>query len=334
MNFTGGKFRLLIAVLALLGASLWIVRGADELHAASNSRLSGVSTSGASPRESVRAELVRLQAQTGLTLASYYRGLDLVSFNKREMIQGKEVRLGYALDGAVSRDGNEIAVQMLHLFERRKATFGIIRPDGELIREYPEVVLPQHMCWAYDNTKFGLVVLDKPPDSGLRVLNLASGAWITPEIDARADITSQCFSPDGKNIVYDTDDSVRIYEIGKERSSIRILAKGKQPTWSPDGEWIAFLDDDTYYTMRPNGEDRRELFHKTDAESGLFWSPDSRIVAFVSEAGLSEGVIFADPETYRLRVRRLEDNSEDWVADSVAALGNYQWVTNAKLAAQ
>ncbi len=331
MNFTGWKFWLLIAVLTFLGASLWIVRDADELHASSNSGLSGVSAAGAPPRESVRAELVRLQEQTGLTLASYYRGLDLVSFKKRDMIQGKEVRLGYALSGAVSRDGNEIAVQLLHLFEHRKATLGIIRPDGELVREYTQVATPLHMCWSYDNSNMVLTVMDKRRSS-LGILELASGAWAAQQSDVTARVTSQCWSPDDTQIVYDADGKVRVSEIEKGKSNVRDLAEGKEPTWSPDGKWIAFLDDETYCAIRPDGTDRKRLFQKHHAASGLYWSPDSRIVAYTSQAGLSEGVITVDVETYRLRVRRLEDNSEDWVADGLP-LANYQWVTNAELAA-
>src|SRR5271154_7500628 len=39
------------------------------------------------PAESVQAELVRLQQQTGLSLASFGWGLDIVLFDKRTLVQ-------------------------------------------------------------------------------------------------------------------------------------------------------------------------------------------------------------------------------------------------------
>jgi len=40
------------------------------------------------------------------------------------------------------------------------------------------------------------------------------------------------------------------------------LARGVNPTWSPNGEGIAFRDHHTYYAVRPTGVGKRELFHK------------------------------------------------------------------------
>jgi WD40 repeat protein len=137
---------------------------------------------------------------------------------------------------------------------------------------------------------------------------------------------SQCWSPDDKKVVYDADDSVRVYDA--EQKQWLVLAKGKDATWSPDGKWIAFLDDDTYYAVAPSGENRKELFKASGALSGLWWSPDSRIVAYVSRNRFGEPPLIAvDVGWVRLRVRRLSDNSEDWVAQlSDAHIPSYQWL--------
>ena len=42
---------------------------------------------------------------------------------------------------------------------------------------------------------------------------------------------------------------------------------------------------------------------------------------------------FALDDVYQLRVRRLEDNSGDWVAEGQIA-GEFQWVTNPQLLEQ
>ncbi|MGH9773933.1 MAG: TolB family protein [Candidatus Acidiferrales bacterium] len=332
MNYTGGKFWLLIAVLALLGASLWIVRDADELHAASNSRLSGVSTAGAPRHESVRAELVRLQEQTGLTVAWYEDALSMVSFKNRSVIHGKNLfHSSLLLVGAVSRDGIEIAVLSPGL--------SVMRSDGSDHRRFGEITT-YNICWSYDTSKLAMTRFQVVPYASLEILELRSG--LTTVVNSRVDeydhLTSQCWSPDDKKIVYETEGNVQIYEVGKDKSSIRVLAKGKDATWSPDGNWIAFLDHDTYYAIRPDGQGRKKLFHKKGAGSGLFWSPDSRIVAYASRLEFLEGAFpketILEDDLFRLRVRRLQDNSEDWVVDRALPGAAYQWVSGTKTAPQ
>jgi hypothetical protein len=75
------------------------------------------------------------------------------------------------------------------------------------------------------------------------------------------------------------------------------------------------------------------LFKKMKALSGLWWSPDSRIVAYLSVNSTLERPVMSDVTPVRLRVVRLDDDSEDWIAQlSDAGLPNYQWVTNKNFA--
>jgi WD40 repeat protein len=156
------------------------------------------------------------------------------------------------------------------------------------------------------------------------ILNLESGK--TGDVSAATFVGSQCWSPDNRRIVYEFHDSVRMYDI--ERNKWTALAKGKEPSWSPDGNWIAFLDEDTYYAIRPSGEERKVLFTKKRAVSGLWWSPDSRFVAYISRTSFPERPwLVVDVAFVRLRIRRLEDNSEDWVAGfSEVHVPTFQWV--------
>jgi hypothetical protein len=271
--------------------------------------------------ETVRAELARLQKETGLSLASDQDGIEIVSFDKRTLIHGRKF-FGLSSWGVISRDGTQIAARYFH---EHNFMLGIIRSDGTNLREYPAVV-PQDICWSNDKSKLAVTVHNGSPNTPLNIMDLQAN--VTTEIDPTGQLTTQCWSPDDKNILYEADGSVRIHEIGKDRSSVRILAQGKFPTWSPDGNWIAFLDRNTYYAIHPNGQGRKKLFHEGNTSSPVYWSPDSRIVAYVRFAR------FAIDDVSELRVRRLEDNSKDWVAEGQIPGGNFQWVTSPELLKQ
>jgi len=139
-------------------------------------------------------------------------------------------------------------------------------------------------------------------------------------------LSAQCWSADDKRIVFEFFESVRVYDI--ELGKWMALVRGRQPSWSPDGNWIAFLDGDTYFTIRPSGEGRKALFKKERAVSGLCWSPDGKFVAYVSRTKFLESPwLVLDVGFVRLRIRRLEDDSEDWVAGfSEIHVPSFQWV--------
>jgi WD40 repeat protein len=313
--------------IVLCAAGLQNVAARNGVGLCSAFHMSGAA---ARPKGSVRSELIRRQAETGLTLASEQQGIYVVLFDKPSLIHG--ARLFSCLSsGVVSRDGTEVAARCF-LANRLTYMLGIVRSDGSSLREYPEVI-PRDICWSYDKSKLAMTVVRRgSPDAKLVVMDLGTEV-ITEEIEPRAQLTSQCWSPDDKKIVYQAEGSVRIYELGKDKSSVLVLAKGEKPTWSPDGNWIAFLDPDTYYAIRPDGHDRKKLFTHDHVHSGLWWTPDSRIVAYMTLAGLFEGGFSLDADIDQLRVRRLEDNSEDRVLVGVPG-DNFQWVTNPQLLEQ
>jgi WD40 repeat protein len=276
------------------------------------------------PDVSARTELEQLQEQNGLTIGIFnYQGTALNLFKKRQFVFLKHAFDGDGVTGAVSRDGTEVAVSQL---VSKPTTVVVMHPDGSGLREYGGIRANSQICWSYDNSK--LVLGTAGPK--LLLLELKSG--LVQQLPAEAPsseelITSQCWSPDGKQIAYESSDgNVFLYDFEK-RNSTR-LTKGTGPTWSPDGNWISYRDGDTYYAIHPYGERPKKLFHRTRTVSALYWSPDSRFVAYVHQD------FFAlDTEFYHLMVRRLEDGSEDWIADGEDASWamNYQWVTKPQL---
>jgi Tol biopolymer transport system component len=281
-------------------------------------------------KESVRAELIRLQKQTGLSLASLGFGLKVALFDKRTLVQSP-ISTGLAyVRGTISRDGAEIIVSRVR--SSASDSLELLRTDGSDTRKLSftydgSLISPvQSLCWSYDKSRLAVAIHRGSPELKLELLNLSSGVDQTVAPDVK-ELTSQCWSPNDKEIVYEAGDGVRIYELGNDKSSTLLAPGGKHPTWSPDGNWIAFRDGNTFYEIRPDGRDKKKLLRSKDVWSPLWWSPDSRFVAYVSS------VPFAIDDVYRLHVRRLEDNSDDWVAEG-QIVGDYQWLISPQLVRQ
>jgi len=91
------------------------------------------------PKGSVRSELIRQQAETGLTFAWIHEGVKVVSFKRPSII---------AVEGYLDA----------------------FRPDGFSFQEYPEVMAID-MCWSHDQSKLAATMLDNPPNVSLEVLD-------------------------------------------------------------------------------------------------------------------------------------------------------------------
>src|SRR3954453_289713 len=61
------------------------------------------------------------------------------------------------------------------------------------------------------------------------------------------------------------------------------LAREQNPTWSPDGERIAFTSVGHAYVMNANGSDTRMLIDTPDRVVGIDWARDGRIAYIVQD---------------------------------------------------
>ena len=272
-----------------------------------------------SSKRPVRVELASLQERTGLSLVSVgCKGIAVVSFGNRSLskpnpLPGKSSRS----ECAVSPDGTEIAYQLSRKPDesaKSDLALGIVRHGEDKVQEYPYIgVTSDDTCWSYDKTKLAGRLRNTKKEglkpATLQILDL--GSEITREVGSfDATVTSQCWSPDGSQMVYQDSSGVSVYDV--EHGTSRMLVVGKDATWSPDGNWIAFRDDDGYYIVRPTGNERKLLFKKKKGLTEMWWSPDSRFLAYVTEYGFLGG---PSENRGRLWVRRLDDNQEDWAAD-------------------
>jgi hypothetical protein len=264
-------------------------------------------------KESVRAELIRLQRQFGLTFAWSEEGISRFSSPSDAVVQ------------AVSFQSQSII--------RLKDSLQAFRPNRFSLGEYPEV-LGIGMCWSHDQTRLAATIITRPTGRvilGILDLNSKQTRAVAINVDQKMYVTSQCWSQDDKRLVYSIDGAIWLYDTMTDRADD--IAKGTDPTWSPDGKWIGFRDGDSYYAMHPDGDARKELFRNRwgKAVSGLYWSPDSRIVAYVRELGFLQGGAL-DAEVNQLRARRLEDGSDDSLCpDNVDWYANYQWITSSEM---
>lgn len=299
-----------------------------------------------SSKEGVRAELIRLQKQTGLRLLSFGSGsLYSLSFATRALSERSVLQGENAGEGAISSDGAEIAFDLRRKIGKMVWTrsgkvpgyasyLGIVGQDGSDLKEFSDLQDPYGTCWSPDKSALTLNVRNikqgERAATSLQVLKLPSAT--AERLDAKGDVTAQCWSPNGNQIVYQADLDLRIYDMQKRKSWT--LTSGRDPTWSPDGSWIAFLETDGYYVIHPCGEGRKRLFKKNDALTPLWWSPDSRFVAYISRNGFFEGRWWPPIEQGRLRIRRLADNAEDWMTNLYIEghVPSFQWVEGVRAA--
>lgn len=304
--------------------------------------------------ESVRDQLIRMHKMTGLALVGVRKNkIYEVDLEQRSV---KEVRTFYAGSadawGAISNRGNEVAFTIDMRPGRPQPAsnepgcpgsmcLGIANLDGSNLRAYPGIGAGG-ACWSHDDSKLVLISrnLKENPGSlqGLQILNLDSKV-MHQIAGIETFSTSQCWSPDDNQIVYTVNkvpdiQITRIYDVLHQQTLE--IGRGGRGTWSPDGRRIAVLNcppslhNCAYELANPVNGRRKRLFITPAGQTPLWWSPDGRFVAYVSPIGRAEERANATPSQIdRLRVRRLEDNSEDWVlnlADTDAL--EFQWTTD------
>jgi Tol biopolymer transport system component len=124
---------------------------------------------------------------------------------------------------------------------------------------------------------------------GRVVLISSRGAVLRPVVPGQGGKGSNpCWAPDSKRLVYQRSGALYVANVATRRA--HRLTEGRDPAWSRDGRWIAFVDDRTHTisAIRPDGRSSRVLASFASWPPGgphdLAWSPNGRSLAFSTRA--------------------------------------------------
>lgn len=263
----------------------------------------------------LRKELRNESASTGLALVDVWdTRIMVIPFDANHRYF--KVPTGVQIISTFGKDGRTIS---LYRFDK----FDVTTISGRVLSS----ILPPRGFFPMGLTATGSRVAfmsDQQPRGALRWASFdfsTSGVIV----DADHDTLFGDWAPTGEKLLYEKGGDIYVFEIGNSLS--RRLVTGNDPTWSPDGNSIAYRS--------PEGKaclltiDGKRIAWRLDSlysVSPIRWSPDGRYVVFSEPAG--PHVPFFGI-AYRLVVYRVADGTAVVVkrlGDESAQYRNFNWI--------
>jgi len=130
-----------------------------------------------------------------------------------------------------------------------------------------------------------------------------SGSRASHVIEGMGTISSAAgWSPDGTKLVFGRGGQIRVLDTTNNRTTI--IDQGADPTWSPDGRWIAYRPSTTRAVLFDPRSSKKKLIleGRELAPLPLRWSPDSEYLTYVDRN-------MKDKTQWHLSVFRVRDNA-------------------------
>lgn len=198
---------------------------------------------------------------------------------------------------AWSPNGEKIAFSGgLPLTQRQPNIFVVSVADNIIQRLTDSPASQNDLSWSPDGNKMVFTFLHTNLD--LAIINLEDNKTNTLTFTV-GDEHHPAWSPDGKKIVYlyfDSSSSSKASELWvmdyESKTSNKILdaeVAYSNIDWSPNGEWIAYIDIKVksncgdIYLIRPDGSDKSRIMELPSCASSLSWSPNGEFIAFTSK---------------------------------------------------
>ena len=162
---------------------------------------------------------------------------------------------------------------------------------------------------------------DAPPGSGVPQIAFSSNRR-TPGAGTASELEIYVIEIDGGNPVNLSAHLTSLPLLdGREPDSLVVHVRdGRQPSWSPDGAWIAFSSqrdgNDEIYIMALDGRHPVNLTKHSARDGAPSWSPDGRRIAFVSDRNGNSNIFAMDANG---------DNVKQLTFDGSVDAGNLSW---------
>ena len=170
----------------------------------------------------------------------------------------------------------------------------VINPDGSGLKQLTNNPGADWFpAWSPDGKKIAYQCEKGAAVFELCVMNIdgSDSYTMSPKVDgAKAGVQRPCWSPDGRYIAISLESLQRptgLHIVAADGSSTRFLTDGRDPSWSPDGPRIAFMESGQVFVINADGSGHQQLTDNAGMSMYPTWSPDGSKIAYsLGEQGL------------------------------------------------